>query len=165
MTSAYVLNGPNLNLLGKREPEIYGKTTLADVERSCLEVAKELGWDLEFRQTNREGELVDWIQEAGQAQAAGDAVGVAPGRVLEALNAVGVVLNAAAYTHTSVALHDAIAGSGARVIELHISNVHRRESFRHLSYVSPVAAGIIVGLGVAGYPLALRALADLSEGS
>ena len=151
MTSAYVLNGPNLNLLGKREPEIYGKTTLADVERSCLEVAKELGWDLEFRQTNREGELVDWIQEAGKAQAAG--------------NAVGVVLNAAAYSHTSVALHDAIAGSGARVIELHISNVHRRESFRHLSYVSPVAAGIIVGLGVAGYPLALRALADLSEGS
>ena len=151
MTSAYVLNGPNLNLLGKREPEIYGKTTLADVERSCLEVAKELGWDLEFRQTNREGELVDWIQEAGQAQAAGDAV--------------GVVLNAAAYTHTSVALHDAIAGSGARVIELHISNVHRRESFRHLSYVSPVAAGIIAGLGVAGYPLALRALADLSERS
>ena len=151
MTSAYVLNGPNLNLLGKREPKVYGKTTLADVERSCLEVAKELGWDLEFRQTNREGELVDWIQEAGQAQAAGDAV--------------GVVLNAAAYTHTSVALHDAIAGSGARVIELHISNVHRRESFRHLSYVSPVAAGIIVGLGVAGYPLALRALADLSEGT
>jgi 3-dehydroquinate dehydratase II len=151
MTSAYVLNGPNLNLLGKRAPEIYGKTTLADVERSCLEVAKGLGWDLEFRQTNREGELIDWIQEAGQAQAAGDAV--------------GVVLNAAAYTHTSVALHDAIAGSGARVIELHISNVHRRESFRHLSYVSPVAAGIIVGLGVAGYPLALRALADLSEGS
>jgi 3-dehydroquinate dehydratase II len=149
MTSAYVLNGPNLNLLGKREPEIYGKTTLADVERSCLEVANELGWDLEFRQTNREGELVDWIQEAGQAQAAGDAV--------------GVVLNAAAYTHTSVALHDAIAGSGARVIELHISNVHRRESFRHLSYVSPVAAGIIAGLGVAGYPLALRALADLSH--
>ena len=149
MTSAYVLNGPNLNLLGKREPEIYGKTTLADVERSCLEVANELGWDLEFRQTNREGELVDWIQEAGQAQAAGDAV--------------GVVLNAAAYTHTSVALHDAIAGSGARVIELHISNVHRRESFRHLSYVSPVAAGIIAGLGVAGYPLALRALADLSD--
>ena len=151
MTSAYVLNGPNLNLLGKREPEIYGKTTLADVERSCLEVANELGWDLEFRQTNREGELVDWIQEAGQAQAAGDAV--------------GVVLNAAAYTHTSVALHDAIAGSGARVIELHISNVHRRESFRHFSYLSPVVAGIIVGLGVAGYPLALRALADLSERS
>ena len=147
MTSAYVLNGPNLNLLGTREPEIYGETTLADVERSCLEVANELGWALEFRQTNREGELVDWIQEAGRAQSAGDAA--------------GVVLNAAAYTHTSVALHDAIVGSGARVIELHISNVHGRESFRHHSYVSPVAAGIIIGLGVAGYPLALRALAAL----
>jgi 3-dehydroquinate dehydratase II len=148
MTSAYVLNGPNLNLLGTREPEIYGETTLADVERSCLEVANELGWALEFRQTNREGELVDWIQEAGRAQSAGDAA--------------GVVLNAAAYTHTSVALHDAIVGSGARVIELHISNVHRREPFRHHSYVSPVAAGIIIGLGVAGYPLALQALATLN---
>jgi 3-dehydroquinate dehydratase II len=148
MTSAYVLNGPNLNLLGMREPEIYGEMTLADVERSCLEVANELGWALEFRQTNREGELVDWIQEAGRAQGAGDAA--------------GVVLNAAAYTHTSVALHDAIVGSDVRVIELHISNVHRRESFRHHSYVSPVAAGIIIGLGVAGYPLALRALATLA---
>jgi 3-dehydroquinate dehydratase-2 len=147
MTSAYVLNGPNLNLLGTREPEIYGDTTLADVERACLGVANELGWALEFRQTNREGELVDWIQEAGRAQSGGDAA--------------GVVLNAAAYTHTSVALHDAIVGSGARVIELHISNVHRREPFRHHSYVSPVAAGIIIGLGVAGYPLALRALAAL----
>jgi len=147
MTTVYVLNGPNLNLLGLREPEIYGKATLADVEQFCLEVANELGWDLAFRQTNREGELVDWVQEAGWAQSAGDAV--------------GAVLNAAGYTHTSVALHDAILGSGARVIELHISNVHRRESFRHLSYVSPVAAGIIVGLGVAGYPLALRALAAL----
>jgi 3-dehydroquinate dehydratase-2 len=151
MTCAYVLNGPNLNLLGTREPEIYGGATLADVERSCLEVANELRWTLEFRQTNREGELVDWVQEAGRAQSAGDAA--------------GVVLNAAAYTHTSVALHDAIVGSGARVIELHISNVHRREPFRHHSYVSPVAAGIIIGLGVAGYPLALRALADLSEPS
>jgi 3-dehydroquinate dehydratase II len=149
MTSAYVLNGPTLNLLGMREPEIYGEATLADVERSCLEVANELGWSLEFRQTNREGELVDWIQEAGEAQSAGDAA--------------GIVLNAAAYTHTSVALHDAIVGSGARVIELHISNVHRRESFRHHSYVSPVAAGIIVGLGVAGYPLALRALAVVAD--
>ena len=147
MTSAYVLNGPNLNLLGTREPAIYGETTLADVERSCLEVANELGWALEFRQTNREGELIDWIQEAGRAQSAGDAV--------------GVILNAAAYTHTSVALHDAIVGSGARVIEVHISNVHRREPFRHHSYVSPVAAGIIIGLGVAGYPLALQALATL----
>jgi 3-dehydroquinate dehydratase II len=147
MTTVYVLNGPNLNLLGLREPEIYGKATLADVEQSCLEVANELGWDLAFRQTNREGELVDWVQEAGWAQSAGDAV--------------GAVLNAAGYTHTSVALHDAIAGSGTRVIELHISNVFSREQFRHLSYVSPVAAGIIVGLGVAGYPLGIRALAAL----
>src|SRR4029453_10638942 len=106
MTSAYVLNGPNLNLLGTREPEIYGETTLADVERSCLEVANELGWALEFRPPTREGGLVDWIQEAGRAQSAGDAA--------------GVVLNAAAYTHTSVALHDAIIGSGARGVELHI---------------------------------------------
>ena len=149
MTTVYVLNGPNLNLLGMREPEIYGKATLADVEQSCLEVANELGWDLAFRQTNREGELVDWVQEAGWAQSAGDAV--------------GAVLNAAGYTHTSVALYDAIAGSGARVIELHISNVFSRERFRHHSYVSPGAAGIIVGLGVAGYPLALRALATLTD--
>src|SRR5215211_2871379 len=118
MTIAYVLNGPNLNLLGIREPEIYGIATLADVERSCQEVAAELGWALEFRQTNREGELVDWIQEAGEAQSAGEAV--------------GVVLNAAAYTHTSVALHDAIVGSDARVIEVHISNDHRREPFRQV---------------------------------
>jgi 3-dehydroquinate dehydratase II len=149
MTSVYVLNGPNLNLLGLREPEIYGKATLADVERSCLEVANELGWDLEFRQTNREGELVDWVQQAGRAQSTGDSV--------------GAVLNAAAYTHTSLALHDAIAGSGARVIELHISNVYGREAFRHHSYVSPGAAGIIAGFGVAGYPLALRALATLTH--
>jgi 3-dehydroquinate dehydratase II len=149
MTTVYVLNGPNLNLLGLREPEIYGKATLADVEQSCLEVANELGWDLAFRQTNREGELIDWVQEVGWAQSAGDAV--------------GAVLNAAGYTHTSVALHDAIAGSGARVIELHISNVFSREQFRHHSYVSPGAAGIIAGFGVAGYPLALRALAALSS--
>jgi 3-dehydroquinate dehydratase II len=149
MTTVYVLNGPNLNLLGLREPGIYGKATLADVEQSCLEVANELGWDLAFRQTNREGDLVDWVQEAGLAQSAGDAV--------------GAVLNAAGYTHTSVALQDAIVGSGASVIELHISNVYRREPFRHVSYVSPVAAGLIVGLGVAGYPLALRALATLTD--
>ncbi len=149
MTTVYVLNGPNLNLLGLREPGIYGKATLADVEQSCLEVANELGWDLAFRQTNREGDLVDWVQEAGLAQSAGDAV--------------GAVLNAAGYTHTSVALQDAIVGSGASVIELHISNIYRREPFRHVSYVSPVAAGVIVGLGVAGYPLALRALATLTD--
>ncbi len=145
--TAYVFNGPNLNLLGLREPEIYGTATLADVESSCADVATELGWNLDFRQTNREGELVDWIQEAGAAQVAGDAV--------------GVVLNAAGYTHTSIALHDVIIGSGARVIEVHISNVYSREAFRHHSYVSPVAAGVIVGFGVLGYSLALRALASL----
>jgi 3-dehydroquinate dehydratase II len=145
--TAYVFNGPNLNLLGLREPEIYGMATLADVESSCADVATELGWNLDFRQTNREGELVDWIQEAGAAQARGDAV--------------GVVLNAAGYTHTSIALHDAIIGSGGRVIEVHISNVYRREAFRQPSYVSPVAAGVIVGFGVLGYSLALRALASM----
>ena len=148
MTTVLVLNGPNLNLLGQREPAVYGSATLADIEESCRAVASELGWTLDFRQSNREGELVDWIQEAGRAQRAGELV--------------GVVLNAAAYTHTSVALHDAIAGSEVTVIELHISNVHQRETFRHYSYISPVAAGIIVGLGVAGYPLALRALAAIS---
>ena len=145
--TAYVFNGPNLNLLGLREPEIYGTATLADVESSCADVATELGWNLDFRQTNREGELVDWIQEAGAAQTAGDAV--------------GVVLNAAGYTHTSIALHDAVIGSDARVIEVHISNVYSREAFRQHSYVSPVAAGVIVGFGVLGYSLALRALASL----
>ena len=110
----------------------------------------ELGWDLDFRQTNAEGELVDWIQQAAAAQRSGELA--------------GVVLNAGAYTHTSIALADAIAGGGVRVIEVHISNVHARESFRHHSYVSALAAGIIVGLGVAGYPLAIQALASLSEG-
>ena len=148
MTTVLVLNGPNLNLLGQREPAVYGSATLADVEESCRAVASELGWTLDFRQSNHEGELVDWIQKAGQAQRVGELV--------------GVVLNAGAYTHTSIALHDAIAGAEATVIELHISNVHKRETFRHHSYVSPVAAGIIVGLGVAGYPLALRALAAIS---
>ncbi len=148
MTSVMVLNGPNLNLLGQREPEVYGSATLADVEESCRVVASELGWELDFRQSNREGELVDWIQEAGRAQKAGELV--------------GVVLNAGAYTHTSIALPDAISATDVTVIEVHISNVHRRETFRHHSYLSAAAAGIIIGFGVAGYPLALRALAELS---
>jgi 3-dehydroquinate dehydratase II len=147
MTAVWVLNGPNLNLLGVREPETYGTSTLADVEKSCRAVTDELGWDLDFRQTNHEGELVDAIQQAGELQRSGELA--------------GVVLNAGAYTHTSIALADAIAGSDVRVIEVHISNVHRRESFRHHSYVSAHAAGIIIGLGVAGYPLAIRALAEL----
>ena len=143
----FVLNGPNLNLLGQREPEIYGSTSLADIERRCRDVAGPLGFDIDFRQSNREGELIDWVQEAGIAQQAG--------------SSAGVVLNAGAYTHTSIALHDAIVGAQARVIEVHISNVHRREAFRHHSFVSPAAAGIVVGLGVSGYPLAIRALAEL----
>jgi 3-dehydroquinate dehydratase-2 len=145
MAAVWVLNGPNLNLLGVREPETYGTATLADVEKACRQVSDELGWDLDFRQTNSEGELVDWVQQAGAAQRAGELV--------------GVVLNAGAYTHTSIALADAIAGGGVRVIEVHLSNVHAREPFRHHSYISAHAAGIIVGLGVAGYPLAVRALA------
>lgn len=148
MTTALVLNGPNLNLLGQREPTIYGSATLADVEAACRAVTDELGWTLEFRQSNHEGELVDWLQQAGRDQQAGELA--------------GVVLNAGAYTHTSLALPDAISATGLRVIELHISNVHARESFRHHSYLSAVAAGVIVGLGVAGYPLAVRALSELS---
>jgi 3-dehydroquinate dehydratase II len=150
MTAVWVLNGPNLNLLGVREPETYGTATLADVEKACREVTDGMGWDLDFRQTNSEGELVDWVQQAGAAQRAGELA--------------GVVLNAGAYTHTSIALADAIAGGGVRVIEVHISNVHAREPFRHHSYVSAHAAGIIVGLGVAGYPLAIQALAATSAG-
>ena len=149
MTAVWVLNGPNLNLLGRREPEIYGSATLADLEQACRDVATDLGWDLDFRQTNHEGQLIDWIQEAAEAQAAGELV--------------GVVLNAGALTHSSIALPDAIAGGAVRVIEVHISNVYTREEFRHHSFVSPVAAGIIVGLGTAGYRLALQALSDLVE--
>lgn len=144
MSAALVLNGPNLNLLGTREPGVYGRATLADVEEACRATGRELGLDVECRQSNAEGELVDWVQEAGARQAAGELV--------------GAVLNAGAYTHTSIALRDAVSGSGLRVVELHISNVHAREAFRQHSYLSPVAAGVIVGLGVAGYPLALRAL-------
>jgi 3-dehydroquinate dehydratase-2 len=147
MRAALVLNGPNLNLLGTREPGVYGHASLADLEADGEAAGHELGLDVECRQSNYEGELVDWVQEAGRRQADGELV--------------GVVLNAGAYTHTSVALRDAVAGTGVRMIELHISNVHRREDFRQHSYLSPVAAGIVVGLGVAGYPLALRALTQL----
>jgi 3-dehydroquinate dehydratase II len=145
MERALVINGPNLNLLGAREPALYGSSGLADVEALCRRTAEELGLEVELRQSNHEGELVDWLQEAGRAQQAGELI--------------GVVLNPGAYGHTSIALHDAILGTGLTVVEVHISNVHAREEFRHHSYVSSVAAGIIVGLGVQGYPLALRALA------
>ena len=145
MTSVLVLNGPNLNLLGTRKPEVYGTTTLADVEELCRQEAGKLGLDVLFRQSNHEGQLIDWIHEAGAAVKAGDAI--------------GAVFNPGALTHTSVALHDAIEGASLPLIELHISNVHRREEFRHHSYVSSVAAGVICGFGTHGYPLALQHLA------
>ena len=145
MKTVYVLNGPNLNLLGTREPAVYGSATLADVERLCSEACTRHGLALEFRQSNHEGQLVDWIHEAGRRHTAGELA--------------GVVFNAGAYAHSSVALHDAISAIEVPVIEVHISNVHARESFRHHSWLSPVAAGIIVGFGVDGYVMAIEALA------
>lgn len=137
-----VLNGPNLNLLGKREPEIYGSTTLDDVKSMIEAEAVALGVDIDFRQSNQEGDLVTWIQEAGAA-------------------GTPVLINPGAYTHTSIALHDAIKGSGAVVAEIHLSNIHAREPFRHKSFVSPVAKGVIAGFGAHGYIMGLRALAAL----
>jgi 3-dehydroquinate dehydratase-2 len=150
MTTVYVLNGPNLNLLGSREPEVYGRATLADVEKLCRDAAGALGLEIDFRQSNHEGDLIDWIHEAGR--------GATDGSVL------GVVINPGSYTHTSIALHDAISGVSVPVIECHLSNVHAREPFRHHSYVSPVARAIVVGFGVAGYPLAIEGLHRLAAG-
>lgn len=141
-TTIFVLNGPNLNLLGKREPGLYGTGTLADIEKACVARAKALGLTVDFRQTNIEGVLVDWIQEAGE-------------------KAKGMIINPGAYTHTSVAIHDAIRGTGLPVIEVHLSNIFARERFRHHSYVSPVAKGVICGLGPLGYTLAIEALAPM----
>jgi len=149
MKKVLVLNGPNLNLLGTREPSVYGADTLADVERLCRDEGNKLGVAVDCRQSNHEGQLIDWIQEAGREIAAG--------------NMLGVVLNAGAFTHTSVALHDAIKGANANVIELHISNVHAREAFRHHSYISPAARGIVVGFGVPGYAIAIDALVRLVD--
>jgi len=140
-----VVNGPNLNLLGTREPAVYGSTTLADVEALCRAEAARYGLAVDARQSNHEGQLVGWVQEAGQAHA--------EGRLL------GVVLNAGAYTHTSIALRDAISGASVPTVEVHVSNVHAREGFRHRSYLSAVAAGIVVGFGVDGYALAIAGLA------
>ena len=137
-----ILNGPNLNLLGTREPDIYGATTLADIEAACLEKCRSHGLELDFRQSNSEGDLVSWIQQAGQS-------------------AAGLIINAGAYTHTSVAILDALKSAGIPVIEVHLSNVFARESFRHNSYVSPAATGVICGLGARGYELAIDAVADL----
>jgi 3-dehydroquinate dehydratase II len=151
MTSVLVLNGPNLNLLGTRRPEIYGTATLADVEKLCQQEAGSLGVDVAFRQSNHEGQLIDWIQEAGAQFLAG--------------TCLGAVFNPGAFTHTSVALHDAIEGVRLPVIEVHISNVHNREDWRHQSWISPVARGTIIGLGIHGYPLAIRALKMVSPAS
>ncbi|HEX3649042.1 MAG TPA: type II 3-dehydroquinate dehydratase [Pseudonocardiaceae bacterium] len=142
---ALVLNGPNLGRLGLREPDIYGSTTHADLARLCEATGAELGIDVEVRQTDHEGELIGWLHEAAGA-------------------GWSVVLNAGAWTHTSVAVRDACAQLTAPLIELHISNTHRREEFRHHSYLSAVATGVILGLGVDGYPLALRWLAAHPKG-
>lgn len=140
-----VLNGPNLNLLGQRQPEVYGRETLADVERACTALADELGVAVEFRQSNHEGQLIDWIHAARGT-------------------AAGIVVNPAAYTHTSVALLDALSAFDGPVIEVHISNIHKREDFRHHSFVSLRADGVIAGCGTEGYLLALRRVASLTGG-
>jgi 3-dehydroquinate dehydratase II len=142
MIAVHVLNGPNLNLLGRREPHIYGSTTLSDIERLLRDRAETAEVALAFRQSNHEGQLVDWIQDAGQAGA-------------------GVVINAGAYTHTSIALRDAIAGSGAPTIEIHLSNVHARESFRHRSLIAPVCVGVICGFGSRSYVLGVDAMVQV----
>ena len=139
------MNGPNLNTLGSREPEIYGSATLADIERSVTERASGLGADVRAFQANSEGDLINWLQR-------------------EAPDADGLIVNAGAYTHTSVALRDALAACGLPVIEVHLSNVWKREEFRHESLLSPIAAGVIVGLGAHGYVLAVDALGRLLKG-
>jgi len=139
--TVYVLNGPNLGRLGTREPDVYGSTTYDDLVRLCVETGKELGLDVTVRQTDHEGELVGWLHEAADA-------------------AAPVILNAGAWTHYSIAVRDAAAQLRAPWIELHISNVHARESFRHHSVLSDIATGVIAGLGVDGYRLALRWVAD-----
>jgi 3-dehydroquinate dehydratase-2 len=141
----YVLNGPNLNLLGTREPEIYGRSTLKDVEKLCRKTAAAHDYALEFRQSNHEGEIVDWIHEAGANKAA------------------GIVLNPAGLTHTSVSVHDAIKAVTVPVIETHITNIHAREPWRHHSYVSFVAKAIVCGFGIAGYALAIDGIAAMSD--
>ena len=145
MPTVFVLNGPNLNLLGVRDPSVYGHDTLGDIEERCAARAAALDLEIDFRQTNHEGQLVDWIQEARET-------------------AEGIILNAGALTHTSVAVLDALFAADLPVIEVHLSNIFRRESFRHHSYVSLAATGVICGLGAKGYELALDAIAGLIEG-
>ena len=140
----FILNGPNLNLLGAREPEVYGRETLDDIERLVAARAEELGLGVDFRQSNAEGELVTWIQEAPD-------------------KAKGIIINAGAYTHTSVAILDALLASDLPVVEVHLSNIFRRENFRRHSHVSQAALGVICGFGARGYVLALEALAGLTD--
>ena len=135
----HILNGPNLNTLGLREPSIYGAETLGDVEQRCRKAAERHGFEIAFRQSNHEGELVTWIQEARDA-------------------ADAIVINAGAYTHTSLAIHDALRFFGKPVVEVHISNIHAREEIRHRSLIAPIALGMIAGFGTVGYELALAAL-------
>jgi len=142
----YVLNGPNLNLLGTREPEIYGRATLADIEKAVAAHARRHGLEVVFRQSNHEGVLVDWIQEAANKGS-------------------GIVINPGAYSHSSIALLDALKAVTRPVIEVHLSNPHRRESFRHHSFVSEAATGVICGLGTTGYLLAIEAMATLVDAS
>lgn len=142
MKPVFVLNGPNLNMLGLREPAVYGSETLKDVEAACQKQAAELGMSIDFRQTNSEGELVSWIHEARD-------------------KASSIAINAGAYTHTSVALHDALKAADLPAVELHLSNVHKREAFRHHSFIAPAVNGVICGFGVDSYRLAIRALHSL----
>ena len=144
MKKILVLNGPNLNLLGKRQPEIYGKATLGDIETQVRALAKELGVEIDFRQSNSEGELVTWIQEAANRFGA-------------------IVINPAAYTHTSLAMRDALSAVGLPAVEIHISNIHKREPFRHHSYIAEVAVGQIAGFGVNSYLLGIRAAVELVQ--
>jgi 3-dehydroquinate dehydratase-2 len=138
----YILNGPNLNLLGKREPDIYGRETLEDVERACAEAATPFGMSIRLLQSNWEGQLIDWIHEARE-------------------NAAGIVINPAAFTHTSVAVLDALNTFEGPVVEVHISQVHKREAFRHHSYVSQRADAVMAGFGIDGYAMATRYLAQM----
>ncbi|HVG50685.1 MAG TPA: type II 3-dehydroquinate dehydratase [Xanthobacteraceae bacterium] len=144
-STIYVLNGPNLNLLGTREPEVYGRATLADVEELCRGEAKAAGFDVEFRQSNHEGDLVDWLHEA------------------RAKKALGVVINPGAFTHTSIAILDAVIASELPVVEIHISNIHAREEFRRHSHISKVAKAVICGFGIDGYRLAISGLAHVTQ--
>ena len=146
MKPLYILNGPNLNLLGLREPAIYGSATLKDVEALCRAHATALGLSIDFRQSNIEGELVTWIHEARE-------------------KAAGIAINAGAYTHTSIALHDALKAADLPAVELHLSNVHKREAFRHHSFIAAAVNGVICGFGTDSYTLAITALSNLITAS